>query len=110
MTETHRCSFCLRGDDEVDRLLGGGSGARICDRCVAACGRILADPDTPFPGFEDDDDEQLLARLRPALDQVEASSQGVRRLVDLLRARRVSWARIGAALGMSRQAAWERFG
>jgi len=29
--------------------------------------------------------------------------------VDTLRARGVSWTRIGAALGVSKQAAWERF-
>jgi hypothetical protein len=29
--------------------------------------------------------------------------------VDLLRSRGVSWTRIGAALGVSKQAAWERF-
>jgi ATP-dependent Clp protease ATP-binding subunit ClpX len=29
--------------------------------------------------------------------------------VDELRKREVSWAKIGEALGMSRQAAWERF-
>ncbi|MEZ5244834.1 MAG: hypothetical protein R2707_07045 [Acidimicrobiales bacterium] len=75
-----------------------------------ACGRILADPATPFPGFDGDDDEQLIARLQPAVDLVEASSQGLRGLVDLLRSRGVSWARIGVGLGMSRQAAWERFG
>jgi biotin operon repressor len=29
--------------------------------------------------------------------------------VDILRSREVSWAQIGAALGMSRQSAWEQF-
>jgi biotin operon repressor len=29
-------------------------------------------------------------------------------VVELLRAREVSWAQIGAALGISRQSAWER--
>ena len=110
MADIERCNFCHRGDDEVDRLVGGASGARICDQCVVAAGRILADPSTPFPGFDGDDDEQLLARLQPAVDLVEAAAQGVQGLVDLLRARGVSWARVGEGLGMSRQAAWERFG
>jgi biotin operon repressor len=30
-------------------------------------------------------------------------------VIDLLRSRKVSWAQIGTALGMSRQSAWERF-
>ena len=29
--------------------------------------------------------------------------------VGILRAREISWAEIGAALGISRQAAWDRF-
>ena len=29
--------------------------------------------------------------------------------VDILRGRGVTWTRIGAALGVSKQAAWERF-
>ena len=33
----------------------------------------------------------------------------VQETVDVLRAREVSWADIGAALKVSRQAAWERF-
>ena len=103
------CSFCLRGADEVDRLLGGPT-AHICDTCVDACTRILADPSVPFPTFEGSDDDALLRRLRPAADRVSSADAGLRGLVDLLRGRRVSWARIGEALGVSRQAAWERFG
>lgn len=103
------CNFCLRSAAEVTRLLGGPTGARICDDCVGACGKILADPATPFPGFDDEDDAQLLARLGPANEMVAAAAAGLHALVDLLRQRKVSWERIGAALGVSRQAAWERF-
>jgi hypothetical protein len=109
MMAKRRCSFCHKADDEVTRLLGSESGALICDECVVICGRILADPSTPFPGFEADDDEQLLGRLAPARDLVEATAAGLNGLVELLRSRGVSWARIGDALGISRQAAWERF-
>ena len=31
-------------------------------------------------------------------------------IVDLLRERDISWSAIGEALGVSRQAAWKRFG
>jgi hypothetical protein len=108
-TTNEACSFCLKGADEVTRLLGGGTGARICDSCVAACDAILADPEVPFPCFEGDDDEALLARLGPANDLVGSADAGLRGLVEVLRGRDVSWARIGEALGTSRQAAWERF-
>lgn len=37
------CSFCLRSGDEVQELLAGASGARICERCVDACNRIIAE-------------------------------------------------------------------
>jgi ATP-dependent Clp protease ATP-binding subunit ClpX len=103
------CSFCLRTSEEVERLLGGPD-VHICDACVGECDRILADPSIPFPGFEQEDDEGLLRRLAPAAGRVAAADAGLRGLVDLLRSREVSWARIGEALGVSRQAAWERFG
>lgn len=103
------CSFCLRTSAEVERLLGG-TGAHICDGCVGECDRILADPSIPFPGFDEEDDEALLRRLPPAAGRVASADAGLRGLVDLLRSREVSWARIGDALGVSRQAAWERFG
>ena len=109
MTATLSCSFCLRSADEVERLLGGPA-AHICDACVDACDRILADPTVPFPLFDGSDDDALLGRLRPAADRVASADAGLRGLVDLLRTRKVSWARIGQALGVSRQAAWERFG
>lgn len=108
-TPTLACSFCLRTADAVDRLLGGPA-VHICDACVSKCDRILADPSVPFPTMDGLDDDGLLARLRPAADRVEAADAGLRGLVDLLRQREVSWARIGEALGVSRQAAWQRFG
>lgn len=102
------CSFCLRDADAVDRLLGGPA-SYICDACVAECDRILADPSIPFPSMAGLNDEALLARLRPAAARVGAADAGLRGLVDLLRQRGASWARIGEALGITRQAAWERF-
>jgi hypothetical protein len=56
------------------------------------------------------DDDALLRRLRPAADRVASADAGLHGLVELLRGRQVRWARIGEALGVSRQAAWERFG
>jgi len=103
------CSFCLRTADEVDRLLAGAA-AHICDRCVGDCDRILADPSIPFPAMPETDDAGLLTRLRSAADHAAAADAGLRGLVDVLRTREVSWARIGESLGVSRQAAWERFG
>jgi ATP-dependent Clp protease ATP-binding subunit ClpX len=35
-----RCSFCGRGEDEVERLVAGKS-AHICDSCIGACVTVL---------------------------------------------------------------------
>ncbi|MFV8314892.1 ClpX C4-type zinc finger protein [Mycobacterium sp. 23] len=102
------CSFCLQDATVVQRLLAGAS-AHICDACVDSCVRILADPSVPFPDFRSEGDAALLARLAPAAGRAAAADTGLRGLVDTLRRRGVSWARIGQALGVTRQAAWERF-
>ena len=48
--------------------------------------------------------------IRAAMQQVEDADQALRDAVGLARAAGDSWAVIGAALGTSRQAAYERFG
>jgi biotin operon repressor len=54
-------------------------------------------------------DDQLLATLRPANASVEATRAVLQTQVDTLRKRGIGWATIGSALGVSRQAVWERF-
>ena len=54
-------------------------------------------------------EEQLLECLAPSLATVEATRQVLQAQVDALRQRGVSWDAIGKSLGVSRQAAWERF-
>jgi ATP-dependent Clp protease ATP-binding subunit ClpX len=54
-------------------------------------------------------DDQLLNSLRPAVATVEATRTVLQMQIDTLRKRDVSWSAIGDALGVSRQAAWERF-
>jgi len=43
------------------------------------------------------------------VDTLQGKGNQLQWVVDLLRSRGVSWAVIGAALGISRQSAWERF-
>jgi hypothetical protein len=103
------CSFCRRDSSIVEKLVSG-PGVYICDACVEACNRILAGRAAPpFPGFEALSDDTLLASLRPSESAVESVREVLQEHVDLLRVRGVSWAAIGEALGVSRQAAWERF-
>ena len=103
------CSFCRKDSNTVAKLIGG-PGVHICDACVELCNQILDDkPVPPFPGWDTLTDAQLLATLPPAEEAVTTVSAVLHDHVAALRERRVSWQRIGDALGVSRQAAWERF-
>jgi ATP-dependent Clp protease ATP-binding subunit ClpX len=54
-------------------------------------------------------DEELLRTL-PSVAAVSAQALGsLQRWVGEARRRGMSWARIGSALGITRQSAWERF-
>ena len=107
------CSFCAKPEQEVAKVIAG-PGIYICNECVRLCNDILdAEPlgDAPpeLPYWQAMTDQQLLdqlPRIAAVADQVEDSlTIWVRRV----RNRGVSWARIGEALGMTRQSAWERF-
>jgi len=50
-----------------------------------------------------------LERLGAIEETMPGKGNQLQQAVDLLRSRRLSWAVIGAALGISHQAAWERF-
>jgi hypothetical protein len=104
------CSFCRRPEDVVEKLIGG-PGVFICDACVAICNRILAGKPAPtFPGWwRSLSDDALLALLKPSSAVADATREALQEHIDELRRREVSWSRIGDALGISRQAAWERF-
>lgn len=107
-----RCSFCGKEEHEVSKVISG-PGIYICDGCVATCNDILeqeGQPDRPqLPVWESMTDQELLdhlPRVAAVADQVDAS---LRQWVLRARDRRLSWARIGAALSMTRQSAWGRF-
>lgn len=103
-----RCSFCGKTDGEVSKLIAGPR-VHICDVCVGVCNRILGAIPETFSGWDAMTDEQLLDALSPAVATVEATRGILQTQIDTLRNRGVSWAAIGTALGISRQAAWERF-
>ena len=105
------CSFCLKSERQVAKLVGGPS-VYICDGCVAVCNRILKahqGPAADFAGWDAYTNEELLASLAPSEATLAAVRDDLRAKVAILRERGVSWAAIGEALGISRQAAWERF-
>lgn len=106
------CSFCLKPNTEVRRLVAG-PGVYICNECVALCAQLMEGPPTPEPQLavwerEISLDDVLwnLPRIAAAAVQVEQYLTGWVRKARTLGA---TWARIGEALGMTRQSAWERF-
>ncbi|WP_293906064.1 hypothetical protein [Phenylobacterium sp.] len=54
--------------------------------------------------------DQLLTVLKGYNTAGERVDQAMQHVADILRERHVSWAAIGETLGVSRQAAWKRFG
>lgn len=42
---SHRCSFCGRSHEEVERLIAGPDGVYICNYCVELCHSLLLDED-----------------------------------------------------------------
>jgi hypothetical protein len=108
-----RCSFCTKDSGSVERLVAG-AGVFICDECVALCAQLVeeaqaAGPSPRLPMWEQVDDAALLAhlpRIEAVRDQVD---DDLRAWVAEARRRELSWDKIGAALGMKRQSAWERF-
>ncbi len=125
--EALRCSFCGKSQDKVVRLVAG-PGVFICNECVDLCNQIIAEQldlkrahdATADKAMPNDDpptlkvwdsltDDELLAEMVAAHDAHENVDRAVAHHVVALRARGLSWARIGEALGMTRQSAWERF-
>ena len=103
-----KCSFCRTSDEHVARLIGG-PGVYICDACVGVCDKILEATPAQFVSWQTMSDRQLLGALKVAEATVGATNAVLQAQVDELRRRDVSWNAIGTALGISRQAAWERF-
>jgi hypothetical protein len=103
------CSFCGKDKDSVAKMVAG-PGVYICSECIGLCTEILASEEMPAinPRHDLPDDELLasLTRAQAAAPQVDAA---MRDYVGILRGRGVSWTRIGSALGVSKQSAWERF-
>jgi ATP-dependent Clp protease ATP-binding subunit ClpX len=111
------CSFCAKPSSAVAKVIAG-PGVYICNECIQLCNDILEEqqqqqassPGTQLPAREEAmTDEEILALL-PRIASVSAQTDAsLQRLVTVLRGRGVTWARIGTALQITRQSAWERF-
>lgn len=92
-----------------------GPGISICEHCVGAAQELLDAPGQASgagslgPDWEQLSDEEILARLPEILRVGAQLEEHLRLWVGVARARDISWSRIGAALGITRQTAWERF-
>jgi len=103
------CSFCLKDKDAVAKLVAG-HGVYICNECIGLCVQIIADePVADFGLWSERPDDELLTSLARSQAVVSQAETAVYEHVAVLRERGVSWTRIGQALGVSKQAAWERF-
>ena len=107
------CSFCgRRGTD--DTRFAGGLGALMCTDCLASFTAAFAAPENAnarIIGWSDEDmsDADMLARLPLIAATAAQVDRYLRAWVAKIRERHISYAEIGKALGVSRQAAWERF-
>ena len=107
--ETLCCSFCNKDKAAVSKLVAG-PGVYICNECVGLCNLIIADePAGSFAAWDERPDDELLAGLAKIQAVVAQADAAVHDHVDVLRSRGITWTRIGEALGVSKQAAWERF-
>lgn len=103
------CSFCGERQEDVARLIAG-PGVYICGECVRVCDQLLAtDPSVDFKDYADQSEKALLKEMVRVHSSHAAIDEAVATIVRHLRSRNVAWARIGEALGMTRQSAWERF-
>lgn len=112
-TQELRCSFCGKPSTEVHKLVAG-PGVYICDGCVDLAKTVIAESEQSaekprLPAWETMTDDQMLDHI-PRVAKVAGQVEGdLRHWVQELRRRAVTWTRIGGALGISRQSAWERF-
>jgi hypothetical protein len=106
------CSFCLKPTSDIATMVAG-PGVFICNECVGLCVELIETKPavTPkLPSWKERASDQDLLETLPKI--AAAGTQVDRQLAEWVtqaRARGITWTRIGAALGMTRQSAWERF-
>jgi hypothetical protein len=106
------CSFCgVVGTASTQ--FAGGLGALMCKSCIDRYHEILSTPEkrerVRRPWYQEMDDETALATLPKILATATQVEDYAREWVGVLRDRGLSWADIGRSMGVSRQAAWQRF-
>jgi hypothetical protein len=106
------CSFCGAAGKR-GAPFGGGLGAMICESCVNHYHEVFASSAktkrAAKPPWETMTDAEVLSNLPLISRTADEVNEFLVEWVELARSRKLSWAEIGKAMGVSRQAAWERF-
>jgi hypothetical protein len=110
--ERKSCSFCgTRGKKGM--RFAGGLGAMMCESCVDHYYEVFHSTSkakkAAKPPWESMTDAEILANIPLISETAEQVADFLVEWVELARSRKISWAEIGKAMGISRQAAWERF-
>jgi hypothetical protein len=110
--ERKSCSFCgIPGQRGMK--FAGGLGAMICESCVQHYHAQFTSDDwkasAARPPWHTMTDTEIVAVLPQIAHNADQVAEFLVEWVELARSRKISWAEIGKALGVSRQAVWERF-
>lgn len=107
-----RCSFCGR-QGERGLQFAGGLGAMICEDCVSHYHELFSDTAAAdaaaAPPWERMTDAEILGAIPSISQTAEQVDEFLVEWIELARSRKLSWTQIGKSLGVSKQAAWERF-
>lgn len=106
------CSFCgIVGTSET--RFAGGLGAMMCMDCLETYYEHSRSSDAvasvSTPPWHTMSDTEMLSTLPLIAANADQVNKFMGDWIGLLRERNLSWAAIGKAMGISRQAAWERF-
>lgn len=67
----HRCTFCGRSQEDVERLIAGPEGIFICNFCVELCHNLLANEDEEEEAVESNLDFELLLAPRQIMERLD---------------------------------------
>ncbi len=67
----HRCTFCGRSQEDVERLIAGPEGIFICNFCVDLCHNLLTSEDEEEEAVESNLDFELLLAPRQIMERLD---------------------------------------
>jgi ClpX C4-type zinc finger len=106
------CSFCGKPNTEVSTLVAG-PGVFICNECVALSQQIIDTKPASVPQLAPWQQITDVGTVLENLPRIARAGELVEETLTawVRRARELgaTWARVGDALGMTRQSAWARF-